>query len=145
MLPPPPEEFVEMMGDYQISLVSPLATAQRGVALQGINSFLGFVGQLAQFKQEALDRINVDGTIDEYADITGVQMGEVLVPIEDAQMVRSQRAQAQAQEKQMAEQAAVEQHGSEMRSQDASTRKEAAEANLAMLEGQQLQDEMGMM
>lgn len=136
-------ELAEMVGDYDISLVSPLATAQRSVALQGINSFMGFVGQAAQFDQSILDNIDADVAAREFADITGVKIG-VLRPAEQVQQLREQRAQAQQAEKQKQEQLMMAQMQSQMNTDKATAQKTQSEAGLNMLEGQQLKRDMGM-
>lgn len=136
--------LAELAGDYEIRLISPLATAQRSVALQGINSFMAFVGQAAQFDQSILDNINVDEAAREYANITGVQLG-VLRPQEQVDMIRAQRAEAmkaqQQKEQQMQEQAIQAQMNKEM----ADAQKTQAEAGLKQLETQQIARNMGMM
>lgn len=137
-------ELADLAGDYVISLVSPLATAQRAVALQGIQSFMGFMGQAAQFDQTILDNIDVDVAAREYADITGVELG-VLRPIEEVQELRQQRAKAIAAEKQKQEQMAMAMAQSQMDGEKATAQKTQSEAGLNMLEGQQVQQEMGMM
>ena len=136
-------ELAEMAGDYEITMISPLATAQRGVALQGINSFMGFIGQAAQFDQTILDNINVDVAAREFADISGVDIG-ILRPQEDVDALRKQRAEAQAAQKKAEEQAQVAQMQSGMDNQDAATRKTAAEAGQINMESQQMAEEMGM-
>ncbi len=136
-------ELAQMAGDYKITLISPLATAQRGIALGGIQSFLGFVGQAAQMDPTVMDNVNVDLATRDMADITGVNMG-VLRPQEEVDKIRQERAQAQAQAKQKEEAAMVAQGGSQVNLQDAQTRKTAAEAGLIQAETQQAAQDMGM-
>lgn len=135
--------LAEMAGEYTISLVSPLATAQRAVALNGIQTFMGFIGQAAQFDQSILDNIDTDEAAREMADIAGVQLG-VLRKKEDIQKMRQQRAQAAAKEKAKQEQAALMQMQSQMNTEKATAQKAQSEAGLNMLEGQQLQTDMGL-
>jgi len=139
-----PPELAEMAGDYKITMVSPLATAQRGVALNGINSFMGFIGQAAQFDQTILDNINVDAAAREFADITGVHLG-VLRPEEEVAGLRKQRAEAQAAQQKAAMQAEVAQMQSGLGNQDANSRLTSAQAGQVNMETQQMAEDMGMM
>jgi len=136
-------ELSELVGDYDITMVSPLATAQRGVALNSINSFLAFVGQAMQIDQQAIDKVDPDGAIDEYADITGVST-KVLRPQKDVDAIRANRAKQQQAMQQKQMQAVEQQHNTEMNSELASTRKTEAEAGVAQLEARKLADEIGM-
>ena len=126
--PPLPPEAETLLGDsgYEIHLVSPLATAQRSVALQGINSFMMFLGQAAQFKPDILDNLDADAAAREYADITGVQLG-IQRPAEEVQKIRAERAQAQAQQAQAEQQAAQQQLQADAVLKEAQARKALAE------------------
>ena len=141
MLPP---ELAVMAGDYDISIISPLATAQRSVALQGINSFMAFIGQAAQFDQTILDNVNADEAAREFADITGVQLG-VLRTKEEVAKLRQQRQQAQQAQQQKEEQLIAAQAGSQINAEQATARKTEAEAGVAQLEAQQIADQLGIM
>jgi len=142
LLPPLDPALAQLAGSYHITLVSPLATAQRGVALHGINSFLAFVGQAAQFDQRVLDKIDTDKAVDEYADITGVQT-DILRPDAEVQQIRKARAKAQAQEKAQAEQMAQAQLQSQLNKDQAQAAKLQAEAGATYTEGQQARQEAG--
>jgi len=143
VFPPGYEQLVTAGGGYKIDLVSPLATAQRGVALQGTQSFLGFVGQAAQFSQEALDKVDVDAAVDEFASITGVSHN-ILRPQEGVDAIRKQRQQAAAAEKQ--KQDAIQQQAvtTELDAKKAQTAKDQADAGATFLEGQQTGQEVGL-
>lgn len=144
LFPEMPQEYAEMVGDYQISLISPLATAQRAVALQGINSFMMFLGQAAQFDQSILDNINVDRAAREYADITGVEMG-ILREEEQVKQIRAQRQQEMARQQQKAEQLAEAEVGATVEANRAKASRDQAEAGVALVEGQSMAQNMGMM
>ena len=131
-------------GEYNIMLVSPLATAQRGVALQGINSFLAFLGQAAQFDQQILDNVDTDAAAREYADITGVQLG-VLRPQADVDQIRQQRAKAMAAEKRKQEQAAAAQMAGELNLKQAQAAKAQADAAEGLTDSQQTSIQAGLM
>ena len=136
-------ELAEMAGDYRISLVSPLATAQRGVALQGINSFLAFIGQAAQFSQEILDNVDVDEAARTYGDITGVKLG-ILRPQEAVDAIRKQRAEMMAQEKAKQDAMAQAQVGSQVNAAQATAQKTQAEAGQILADTQQTARATGM-
>ena len=92
ILPPAPDELQGM--DLKVEYVSMLAQAQRAVGLGAVDRLLGTVGSVAQFKPEALDKLNVDDMIDGYADMLGVDP-DYIVANEDVAIIRQQRAQAQ--------------------------------------------------
>jgi hypothetical protein len=135
--------LAEMAGDYKISLISPLATAQRSVALQGINSFLAFIGQAAQFDQSIMDNVDVDEAAREYADITGVRLG-ILRPMDQIKKIRDARQQQMVEQQAKEEQAAVAQIGSQVSSDRAMAQKTQAEAGLTQIEAQKAAMELGM-
>ncbi len=93
LLPPPPEGLATE--SLQVEFISILAQAQKAVATGGIERLWQFGGQLAALKPEALDRLDVDGTMDAYADMTGAP-ASVLVDRARADALRQARAQAQA-------------------------------------------------
>ena len=127
---------IEESGGYNISLVSPLATAQRAVALQSTQQFLGFVGQAAQFDRRALDNIDIDEAVRDMADITGVRLG-ILASEDDVKRIREARAAAEQQERQKQEQAAMAQGASQVNVEQANAAKLQSEANLNLIEAQQ--------
>lgn len=137
-------ELSEIAGDYKISLVSPLATAQRSMAMSGINAFMGTIGQYAQFDQAVMDNVNPDAAAREIADINGVDYG-ILRPQEEVDGIRQQRQQAQQAQQQKEEAMAQQQMQSQGGLQDAQSRKTAAEAGQIGMESQQLAQDMGMM
>ncbi|WP_032986294.1 portal protein [Cronobacter malonaticus] len=94
MLPEPPEEMQGM--PLRIEYISVMAQAQKAIGLSSLERFVGFVGNLASAKPEALDKLDVDQAIDNYAVMSGVSP-TVVVPQEQAQQTRSDRAQQQQQ------------------------------------------------
>lgn len=94
MLPPPPEEMQGM--PLRIEYISVMAQAQKAIGLSSLERFVGFVGNLANAKPEALDKLDVDQAIDNYAVMSGVSP-TVVVPQEQAQQTRNDRAQQQQQ------------------------------------------------
>jgi hypothetical protein len=81
----------------QVEFISILAQAQKSVATAGIERMWQFGAQIGALKPEALDRLDPDGTMDAYADMTGAP-ASVLVDKAKAQKARQVRQQAQAQQ-----------------------------------------------
>ncbi|WP_319703292.1 portal protein [Cronobacter sakazakii] len=94
MLPPPPDVIQGM--PLRIEYISMMAQAQKAIGLSSLERFVGFVGNLASAKPEALDKLDVDQAIDNYAVMSGVSP-TVVVPQEQAQQTRNDRAQQQQQ------------------------------------------------
>lgn len=95
-LPPPPPELEGK--DIRIEYVSMLHQAQKMVGIAGIERSVSFIGNLAGAKPEALDKINVDATIDEYVSITGAN--PIILNDEQtvAQIRQARQQQMQAQQ-----------------------------------------------
>ena len=91
-LPAPP---LLRAGRLQVEFISMLAQAQKAVATGAIERFWQFGGQIAALKPEAADRLDPDGTMEAYADMTGLPSG-VMVDRKQAMAARQQRAQTQA-------------------------------------------------
>lgn len=98
MLPPAPDALQGK--PLRVDFVSILAQMQRMVGIGQIERTVGFVGNLAASFPDAADRLNIDETIDEYADRAGAPP-KILRSVDDANAIRQQRAQ-QMQQAQMA-------------------------------------------
>jgi hypothetical protein len=85
------------MRRLQIEFISMLAQAQKAVATGAIERFWQFGGQISALKPEAADRLDADGTMEAYADMTGVPAA-VMVDRRQALAIRKQRATQQAQQ-----------------------------------------------
>jgi hypothetical protein len=97
VLPPAP---TEMQGKkLSVELVSMLAQAQRAIATNGVDRFMSAAGNVAQFKPEVLDKINVDKWADTYSDMLGT-FPDLIVPQDQVDLLRKQRAQAAQQQQQ---------------------------------------------
>jgi lactam utilization protein B len=81
----------------QVEFISMLAQAQKAVATGAIERFWQFGGQISALKPEAADRLDPDGTMEAYAEMTGVPSG-VMVDRKQAEAIRQQRAKQQAQQ-----------------------------------------------
>jgi hypothetical protein len=99
LLPPPPDVLQGM--PLRIEYISVMAQAQKSIGLSSLSSTVGFIGQLAHAKPEALDKLNVDQAIDAFAEMSGVSP-TVIVPQEQVEQVREQRAQQQQQQQMVA-------------------------------------------
>jgi hypothetical protein len=100
IVPPPPPELHGM--DLNVTYVSMLAQAQRAIATNGIDRFVGNLGQVASFKPDVLDKFDSDTWADKYSDMLGVDP-EFVVPSDKVALIRNARAQAQAKAQQMAQ------------------------------------------
>lgn len=90
LLPPAPEKL--QGAPIKTDFVSILAQMQRMVGIGQIERTVSFVGNLAAQFPEAGDRLNIDETIDDYADRAGAPP-KILRSVDEAQQVRQQRAQ----------------------------------------------------
>ena len=102
LVPPPPEELQGV--DLNVQYVSMLAQAQRAVATNGIDRFVGNLGAVANFKPEVLDKFDSDKWADAYSDMLGIDP-ELIVPNERVAMIRKSRADAAAAAQQQAQNA----------------------------------------
>jgi len=94
LVPPAPPELHGQQ--INVELVSMLAQAQRAIATNGVDRFVGNLGQIAQFKPEVLDNFDADKWAEMYSDMLGVAP-ELIVPSGKVALIRQQRAEQQAQ------------------------------------------------
>lgn len=100
LLPPPPDVLQGML--LRIEYISVMAQAQKSIGLSSLSSTVGFIGQLAALgKTEALDKLDADQAIDAFAEMSG-SSPTVIVPQEQVEQIRQQRAQQQQQQQAMA-------------------------------------------
>lgn len=107
IVPPPPQELQGM--ELNVEFVSVLAQAQRAIATNGVDRFVGNLGAVAGFKPDVLDKFDADRWADAYADMLGIDP-ELIVPGDKVALIRQARAeamQAQAQQEAMAQSAAA--------------------------------------
>jgi hypothetical protein len=100
MVPPPPRELQGM--EMHVELVSVLAQAQRAIATNGVDRFVGNLGSIAQFKPDVLDKFDSDKWADQYSDMLGVSP-DLIVPDDKVKQIRDARAKAQAAAQQQAQ------------------------------------------
>jgi len=98
-LPPPPPELEGV--DLKVKMVGLLAQALEAVQATGIERLIGFVGQAAKAQVDAgeaptaLDKVDIDEAIDEYAIAVGVPP-TIVRGDEDVAVTRDSRAKQQA-------------------------------------------------
>ena len=98
LLPPAPKEIHGM--PIQVQYVSMLAEAQRAASTGALEQLGAFVGRFMAADPTAIDNVDIDEAIDEYADLIGVSPRVVRASVEVAK-IRQQRAQAQQQQQAM--------------------------------------------
>ncbi|AVK37880.1 portal protein [Morganella morganii] len=98
LLPVPPDEMQGMQ--LKVEYISVMAQAQKAIGVSSIERFIGFTSGIGQFSPNALDKINVDETIDAYAASIGVPPS-VVATNEQVAQIRENRAQQQAMAQQM--------------------------------------------
>jgi hypothetical protein len=100
LLPSPPKELDGI--DLKVEYISIMAQAQKMVATSSIERFLGFVGNVTASYPQAIDKVDLDQTIDEYADMTGVPP-KIVRTDEDVAEIRKARAMAAEEQQRMAQ------------------------------------------
>ena len=85
--------------EVTIEYISPLAQAQKMAGMTNIEQAIAFTGQLAQFDQSVLDKIDFAKTIDSYFDMVGAP-ASIKRTEEEYEAIRQQKAQAMAEAKQ---------------------------------------------
>lgn len=135
IFPEPPEEL--QGHEIKIEYVSILAQAQKMVGSTAIEQTASFIGNLGSVNPAALDKLNVDETINMYADLTGAPP-RMIRGDEEVQQIRQQRAQAQ-QQAQQAEQNAAMADGAKTMSDTKLNENTALDALLGRVGGQNAQ------
>lgn len=100
---PQPEDaelaFALSNEEVTIEYISPLAQAQKMAGMTNIEQAIAFTGQLAQFDQSVLDKIDFAKTIDSYFDMVGAP-ASIKRTEEEYEAIQQQKAQAMAEAKQ---------------------------------------------
>lgn len=109
MLPEPPEALQN--AEIKIEFISILTQMQRMVGLGQIERTVSFIGNLAGASPDALDKLNIDEMIDEYAERAGTPQ-RVIRSTGDATKLRNERAR-QANMAKMAEMMPAVQQGAD--------------------------------
>lgn len=100
LLPDPPED---MEGEsLKIEYTSIFAQAQKMSGRAPLEQFISFTGHMMASSPELIDVLNMDAAVRRYADLLSVP-AEVLRSPEEVEEIRKQRAQAQAQQEELAQ------------------------------------------
>lgn len=91
IIPPPPPELRGQK--LKVEYISLMSQAQKMIGISAIERTTAFVGQMAQFDPNAIDKLNVDYIIDLYAESTGVNPSAIRSD-DEVVMIRKQKAQA---------------------------------------------------
>lgn len=94
LLPPAPDVIREAGGETKTEFVSILTQMQRMVGLGQIERTVGFIGQHAAVMPEALDKLDVDEAIDEYAARAGAPP-KIIRSAKKVEEIRKARADQQ--------------------------------------------------
>lgn len=100
MLPEVPEELYGR--ELSIEYVSVLAEAQKNASANGIVRTAQQIGLLAQINPQAVDKLDVDATIDQLANMNGVPPS-LIVTGQKVALIRQQRAEQQQAQMQAAQ------------------------------------------
>jgi hypothetical protein len=119
---PLPESLLGQ-GSLVVEYVSPLARAQKASEMKAIQNTILMVGQLMQANPEVIDKVDMDKTVDEIADIEGINPELIRDQVEVGE-IRQARATAQ----QAAQQMQALNAGAEIADKGASAYKKAKEA-----------------
>jgi hypothetical protein len=109
LLPPPPAELSDR--EIKIEFISILTQMQRMVGIGSLERTAAFIGNLGGVKPEALDKLDVDELIDDYAERAGAP-SRIIRSSKELEEERAARAQAQ-QMQQMAAMAPAVRDGAE--------------------------------
>lgn len=120
-------ELLQMAGDINITLIGPLAQQQKLIEVRAIQNFFQFVAGVVPFDDSARDKINIDRTIDEVADMTGVP-AVILSTEDEVKKAREARMKAMAEKKAQEEAMVKGQLQSEAMASQASAAKDYAAA-----------------
>lgn len=93
LLPPAPQALQGQ--PLKVEYISVLAQAQKMTGLQSIDRTIAFIANAAQFNPTALDKLDIDQAIDEYATMLGTP-ATIIRNDEDVAAMRESRAQEQA-------------------------------------------------
>lgn len=88
-IPEPPPELEGSA--LKVEYISPLVQAQKLLGITAVERLVSFVKAAAEIKPDVVDKVDLDQSIDEYADMTGVTP-RIVVPDEQVAAKREERA-----------------------------------------------------
>jgi hypothetical protein len=97
MLPKPPRELQGQQ--IKLQYMSVMAQAQRMVTGTAVQQFSGFLANVASYKPDVVDNVNDTEMVSQMSEALGLSP-KMLVPSDQVQAARQQRAQAEAQAQQ---------------------------------------------
>lgn len=139
-LPPELEELVE---DFEVELVSPMAVAQKSVKAEGTDAFMAFLGAASQFDPQILDNVDADAAAMQRADIEGVDKS-IIRSRDEVQKIRRQRAERAKQQEEEQKAAANQQLTTDNELKMAQANKARADAGLTLVETQETAGQTGL-
>jgi hypothetical protein len=98
-IPEPPPELQGQ--DIAVEYVSIMAQAMKLQGVVAVERLVGFIGSVGTTRQDALDKLNTDETIDSYADMIGTPP-QLVNDAKTVAEIRQQRAQMEQMQQQMA-------------------------------------------
>lgn len=104
LLPETPQELAGR--DYNIEYVSIMAQAQKLAGIGNIERLMGYVGQVSQLDPNAAQKVKIDDSIEDYAELVGVDPNLIKTKeeMEALKQAQAEAAQAEQQQAQMAQQ-----------------------------------------
>lgn len=100
LIPPAPPEIQQR--ELKVEYISILAQAQRAIGVNAIRQTAGFVLDMANIKPDAIDKLDIEQSIDEFADMMGVPATTIRSDDQVAKL-RAERAEQQARNQSAAE------------------------------------------
>lgn len=105
LIPPPPPELRGVL--LEVEYTSIMAEAQKAIGVESLERFSQFVGAIAAYNQQILDKVDMDELIDKYGEAISIPP-EVILPQDQVNLKRLQRQKlAQAQQTAEAAQSAT--------------------------------------
>lgn len=98
LLPPPPPELGN--AKLNVQYVSMLAEAQRAASTAAIERLLALVGNISAANPEAIDNVDLDETVEVYADLLSVTP-KIIRAMKEVMQIRAVRAKQQQQQQAM--------------------------------------------
>lgn len=91
-IPPPPRVLQGV--DLRVDFLGPLAQAQKALGTGNVEKLMSFVGNLVAVVPQAMDKVNVDAVVDEYADDLAIP-AKLLRTDDEVAQIRAHRQQQQ--------------------------------------------------
>ncbi len=97
-------DLLELMSREEVTIeyISPLAQAQKMAGLTNIEQAIAFTGQLAQFDQSVIDKVNWSKAVDSYFDMVGAP-ASLRRSDKEFEEIQQQKAEAMAKQQQQEE------------------------------------------